>query len=121
MDFAVLALGIPGRGIDGFGSAPHPIYYEERTRNSAKQLTDELQTLYTTTRLSDYWSDGAVGEPPMKSLRDIDEAGKFFLSRRFGERRLKVEEERVLLNNALRIVRRQSGSVSELDSEDGEA
>jgi len=121
MDFTVLALGIPGRGSDGLGSAPHPTYYEERTRNSAKQLTDELQTLYTTTWLADYWSDGAVGEPPMKSLRDIDEAGRFFLSRRFGERRLKADEERALLNGALRIVRRQSGSVSELDSEEGEA
>jgi hypothetical protein len=120
MDFAVLALGIPGRGSDGIGSAPHRTYYEERTRNSAKQLTDELRTLYTTTRLADYWVDGAVGQPPMMSLRDIDEAGRFFLSRLFGQRRLRGDDERALLNNALRIVRRQSGSVSELDSEEGE-
>jgi hypothetical protein len=120
MNFAVLALGIPGRGKKGLGSAPHPEYYDERTRNLAKQLTDELRTLYTTTRLADYWSDGAVGQPPMMSLRDIDEAGRFFPARPFGSRRLKGDEERALLKNALRIVRRQSGRVSEMDSEEGE-
>ena len=120
MDFAVLALGVPGRGVDRLGAAPHPDFYEDRIRNLAKQLTDELQTLYTTTRLGDYWEGAAVGQPPMMSLRDIDESGRFYAARPFGSRRLAPDDEKNLLKTALRIVRRQTGRVSELDSEDGE-
>jgi hypothetical protein len=120
MDFAVLALGVPGRGADRLGAAPHGDYYEDHIRNLAKQLTDELQTLYTTTRLADYWKGAAVGEPPMMSLRDIDESGQFIAARPFGSGRLAAVDEKILLRSALRIVRRQSGRVSELDSEEGE-
>ena len=56
----------------------------------------------------------------MMSLRDIDEAGRFQAARPFGGHRLKAEDEKQLLAEALRIVRRQSGRVSELDSEEGE-
>jgi hypothetical protein len=58
----------------------------------------------------------------MMSLRDIDEAGRFQAARPFGGggRRHRAEDERQMLAEALRIVRRQSGRVSELDSEEGE-
>jgi hypothetical protein len=120
MEFAVVALGVPGRGVRRLGAAPHPEYYDGRIRNLTKELTDQFRTSYTTTRLSDYWEGAPVGQRPMTSLRDIDEAGRFVAARPFGGHHLKGDDEQALLKNALRIVRRQSGRVSELDSEEGE-
>ena len=121
MEFAVQAVGIPGRGVAKLGAAPHPDYYDGRIRNLAKQLTDELRTQYTTTKLSEYWEGAPVGSRPMMSLRDIDEAGRFVGARPYGaHHRLRGDEERALIADALRIVRRQSGRVSELDSEERE-
>ena len=120
MEFAVAAVGVPGRGVERLGAAPHRDYYDGRIRNLAKQLTDELRTQFTTTRLSEYWEGAPVGSRPMRSLRDIDEAGRFVAARPFGGRRMRGDDEKGLLAEALRVVRRQSGRVSELDSEDGE-
>ena len=120
MEFAIMSVGVPGRGEGGIGAAPHLDFYDDRVRNRAKELTDELSVQRTTTRLSEYWPGAPVGSPPMMSLRDIDEAGRFVGARPFGTRRAKGEDERRLLTEALRIVRRQSGRVSELDSEEGE-
>lgn len=120
MEFAVAAVGVPGRGVNRLGAAPHGDYYDGRIRNLAKQLTDELRTQFTTTRLNDYWEGAPVGTRPMMSLRDIDEAGRFVAARPFGGHRLRGEDEKQLLAEALRVVRRQSGRVSELDSEEGE-
>lgn len=121
MEFAVEAIGVEGRGVRHIGAAPHADYYDGRMRNLAKQLTDDLRAQFGTTRLSDYWSNAPVGQKPMMSLRDIDEAGHFVPSRPFGTHKAKGEDEKKLIVNALRIVRRQRGSVGELDSEDGEA
>lgn len=120
MDFAVRALGVRGRGADHIGGAFHPDYYEDRIRNLAKQLIDEFRTEYATTRLGDYWDNAPVGQRPMMSLRDVDEAGRFLAARHFRERKLRGEEEKAVLAEALRIVRRQAGRVSELDSDSGE-
>ena len=119
-DFAVLALGVQGRGVNGLGAAPNPEFYDERLRNLAKPLVDELCAQYTTTRLSDFWDGAPVGTRPMMSLRDIDEAGRFVAARPLGSRPIRGEDEKKLIAEALRIVRRQSGSVSELDSEEKE-
>ena len=120
MEFAVRALGVPGRGVQRLGGAPHPEFYDDRIRNLAKNITDQFRDLYMTTRLADYWQGALVGAPPMMSLRDIDEGGRFFASRPFGAPTLKRESEQELLRTALRIVRRQTGRVSEFDSEEGE-
>lgn len=121
MEFCVLALGVPGRGVNRVGAAPHPDYYDGRIRNLAKQLTDEFRTENSTTKLSDYWENSPVGQKPMMSLRDIDEAGRFIPARRFGSRRIHGADEKTVIAEALRIVRRQRGRVGELDSDDGEA
>jgi hypothetical protein len=121
MDFCVQALGIPGRGENRLGAAPHPSYYEDRIRNLAKRLTDEFRSENATTRLADYWENAPVGQKPMTSLRDIDEAGRFVPARSFGRPRLRGGlDEKSLINNALRIVRRQRSGVGELDGEDGD-
>jgi hypothetical protein len=120
MEFCVLALGVPGRGVNRLGAAPHPEYYDGRIRNLAKQLTDEFRTENATTRLGDYWDNSPVGQKPMMSLRDIDEAGRFVPARPFGRKRVKDGDEKTLIAEALRIVRRQRSRVGELDSEDGE-
>ena len=53
---------------------------------------------------------------PMMSLRDIDEAGHFELARKFGgQRRLSFDEQDRILENSLKVVRRQRGRVAELD------
>jgi hypothetical protein len=120
MDFAVLALGVQGRGAEGIGAAPRLDYYDGLIRNLAKRLTDEFRVSYTTEKLSDYWKNAPVGQPPMMSLRDIDEAGKFFPSTPFGSRRARGDDDHAAVRHALRVVRRQSGRVSELDvDEDG--
>ena len=121
MEFCVLALGVPGRGVSRLGAAPHPEYYDGRIRNLAKELTDEFRTENATTRLSDYWENSPVGQKPMTSLRDIDEAGRFIPARPFGKHRIKGADEKTLIAEALRIVRRQRSRVGELDSDDGEA
>src|SRR6266700_190733 len=121
MEFCVLALGVPGRGVSRLGAAPHPEYYDGRIRNLAKQLTDEFRTENATTRLSDYWENSPVGQKPMTSLRDIDEAGRFIPARPFGKHRIKGADEKALIAEALRIVRRQRSRVGELDRDDGEA
>jgi len=121
MEFCVSALGVNGRGVNRLGAAPHPDYYDGRIRNLAKQLTDEFRTENSTTRLGDYWDNSTVGQKPMMSLRDIDEAGRFVPARPFGRRRVKDVDEKTLIAEALKIVRRQRSRVGELDSEDGEA
>jgi Helicase conserved C-terminal domain len=120
MEFAVLALGVPGRGVNRLGAAPHAEYYDGRIRNLAKHLTDELRNQVATTKLGDYWDNAAVGARPMMSLRDIDEAGRFVPARLFGAPRSRGVDERTLVAEALRIVRRQRGRVGELDADDGE-
>lgn len=121
MEFCVLALGVPGRGVNRVGAAPHPDYYDGRIRDLAKQLTDEFRTENSTTRLGDYWENSPVGQKPMMSLRDIDEAGRFIPARPFGKHRIKGADEKAVIAEALRIVRRQRSRVGELDSDDGEA
>ena len=120
MEFCVLALGVPGRGASKLGAAPHPDYYDGRIRDLAKQLTDEFRTENSTTRLGDYWENSPVGQKPMMSLRDIDEAGRFIPARPFGSPRTKNADEKEVIADALRVVRRQRSRVGELDSEDGE-
>lgn len=122
MDFSVHALGLPGRGESKIGAAPHPSYYEERIRNLAKRLTDVFRSENATTRLADYWENSVVGQKPMTSLRDIDEAGRFVPARAFGRPRLRGGlDEKSLVKDALRIVRRQRSAAGELDGEDGDA
>lgn len=122
MDFCVQALGIPGRGKSRLGAAPHPSYYDERIRNLAKRLTDVFRSENATTKLADYWENSPVGQKPMTSLRDIDEAGRFLPARAFGRPRPRGNvDDKTLVTNALRIVRRQRGAAGELDGEDGEA
>jgi len=119
MDFAVAAVGVAGRGSARLGSAPHAEYYESSIRDMSKRLTDEFRTKYDSTRLSDYWDNAPVGQKPMTSLRDIDEAGRFIPTLGFGRGPRNVDDKE-LVKNALKIVRRQSGRVSEFDDEDGE-
>jgi hypothetical protein len=58
----------------------------------------------------------------MTSLRDIDEAGRFVPARPFGRPRQRGNvDDKSLVTNALKIVRRQRGAAGELDGEDGDA
>jgi hypothetical protein len=118
MDFAVSAIGVHGRGFSKIGSSQRPDFYESRMRNQAKQLIDEFRRLYTTTRLSDYWQMPGFARPPMTSLRDIDEAARFVLSREYGPKS-KTDDEKKVLRAVLRIVRNQNGRVAELDDDEG--
>jgi hypothetical protein len=118
MDFAVSAIGVHGRGFAKIGASQRPDFYESRTRNQAKQLIDEFRRLYTTTRLSDYWQTPGFARPPMTSLRDIDEAARFVLSRQYGPKSKAGDDEKKILRAALRIVRNQNGRVAELDDDE---
>ena len=121
MEFAVRALGVQGRGVKKLGAAPHPKFHDESIRNLAKEITDEFRSQNATTRLSEFWDGAPVGTRPMTSLRDIDEAGKFFPTRGLRSTpRLNRDDEKSLIVEALSVVRRQRGPVGELDSEDGE-
>ena len=120
MNFCVRAVGIGGRGDAALGAAPHRNFYDERIRNLAKQLTDEFRADNATTPLGEYWENSRVGRKPMMSLRDIDEAGKFLPAKPFGSRHTRGTDDRTLIAEALRIVRRQRGAVGELDSDDGQ-
>jgi len=119
MEFCARAIGIAGRGEARLGAAPHTTFYDERIRNLAKQLTDEFRTENATTPLAEYWENSPVGQKPMMSLRDIDEAGKFVPAKAFGSRRSRGLDDKTLVAEALRIVRRQRGAVGELDGDDG--
>jgi hypothetical protein len=116
MDFTVESLGVFGRGINHIGAAPHLNFYEDRIRNRAKDIIEQFRDGYNTALLKDYWPSARVGTRPMMSLRDIDEAGHFELARKFGgQRRLSFEEQKRILENSLKVVRRQRGRVAELD------
>jgi hypothetical protein len=119
MEFAVTAIGVDGRGSAHLGAAPHAEFYEGNIKDLAKRLTDEFRTQYGTTRLSDFWDNSPVGERPMMSLRDIDEAGRFLPALGFG-RGQRGADDKELVKYALKVVRKQSGRVSELDDEEGE-
>jgi len=56
----------------------------------------------------------------MMSLRDIDEAGRFIPAKAFGSRRSRIADDKTLIAEALRVVRRQRGAVGELDGDDGQ-
>jgi hypothetical protein len=115
-DFSVESLGVFGRGIHHIGAAPHLSFYEDRIRNKAKDIIEQFREGYSTAPLHEYWASARVGTRPMMSLRDIDEAGYFELTRKFGgQRRLSFEEQDRILENALKVVRRQRGRVAELD------
>lgn len=120
MEFSVSSIGVFGRGSSAIGAAPHRDYYEAGIRDRANRLINEFRTLYDSTLLRDYWDNAAVGQKPMMSLRDIDEAGRFIATLPFG-RSTRGTDARELVSDVLRIVRRQTGRVSELDSEEGEA
>lgn len=120
MEFCIRAVGIDGRGEMGLGGAPHRKFYDERIRNLAKQLTDEFRTENATTPLGEYWENSRVGQKPMMSLRDIDEAGRFVPAKPFGSRRTRGTDDKTMIAEALRIVRRQRSAVGELDSDDGQ-
>lgn len=111
LDFATAALGVNGRGIDRVGAAPNGNFYEDNIRNKAKLLVDDLRGSGTTTPLRDYWRNGNVAQPPMLSLRDVDEAGKFYPARGLsaGGGDKNVEE-------ALKVIRNKR--VGELDGAD---
>jgi hypothetical protein len=120
MKFCVRAIGVAGRGDTHLGAAPHRDFYDERIRNLAKHLTDEFRTENATTYLAEYWDNSPVGQRPMMSLRDIDEAGKFVPAKPFGSRRSRGTDDKTLIGEALRIVRRQRSTVGELDGDDGQ-
>ncbi len=117
MEFAVAAIGVHGRGYRHIGRAPRTDFYEGKTRDQAKLMIEQFRNLNTTTALRDYWKNPGLGKPPMMSLRDIDEAGFFTLTREFRTKRLAPEDEKNTLQAALRIVRNQHGQVSEFDEE----
>jgi len=119
MEFSVKSIGVMGRGSAAIGAAPHQDYYDASIKDRANRLINEFRTLYDSTPLRDYWDNAVVGQKPMMSLRDIDEAGRFVATLPFN-RGIKGAEARALVSDVLRIVRRQTGRVSELDSEDGE-
>jgi hypothetical protein len=54
----------------------------------------------------------------MTSLRDIDEAARFVLSREHGRGSNRGDDEKRMLRSALRIVRNQTGRVAELDDDE---
>ncbi|MDX2275451.1 MAG: DEAD/DEAH box helicase family protein [Hyphomonadaceae bacterium] len=115
-DFVLHALGYEGR--EGHGAPVYADVYRALIERELTNLGRNLRTLEGPMRMQQYWEDGATPlQPPMTSLRDVDEAGLITagaydaLAR--GPRSVHVDD----LMHVMRVIRQQRGAAGELDQD----
>lgn len=121
--FVKKAVGIEGRGKTHIGKPNNQDFYIGTLLNGTSRIVEDLnERADTSTPLHEFWTHSAVAKQPMKSLRDIDDAGTIRASMHLPERLqkgikpLKNFESIVI---ATKYVRKQLALVSEMES-DGE-
>ena len=120
-EFAIGATGVEGRGHRKIGQPSNAVYYQNLVTDEAGAIFDLFvgpESELTVSKLSDFWRGSTDVNPPMMSLRDVEEAGQIFpASAPVGRRRSETYEEQV--ERALQFLRQQRASGSELDDETG--
>lgn len=121
IDFALGAVGVTGRGQRLIGAAEHKDFYIALVTAEAREIymlfvghSAELGV----TNLSKFWEGSTEVRKPMMSLRDVEEGG-LILPARAPVGRKGTDGYQDDVEAALRFLRRQRSSGSELDTETG--
>jgi hypothetical protein len=119
--FMLRGIGFPGRGAFGIGKPAYAEVYRDLVDKGMKDFVDNVSTFNSQIRIADFWTQNSGVQPPMTSLRDVDEAGLIvpcvFDPRGAGGTR-RVSQEAFL--DVMKAIRSQRGTTAETDRE-GEA
>ncbi|MGQ0456260.1 MAG: helicase-related protein [Hyphomicrobium sp.] len=119
-DFMLRGVGFPGRGAAKIGSPVSEEVYRNLVDAGMKDLVSNIASFNSLIRLGEFWHQNSGVQPPMTSLRDVDEAGIIIPSgfdpRGSGGRRYIKKESFV---GVMKAIRSQRGSGAETDR-DGE-
>lgn len=118
--FALSAIGYPGRGPDLIGKPVYGEVYRKLVDKVMHAFVANVETFPSQSRLAAFWKENSGMQPPMTSLRDVDEAGYIvpciFDPRAQGGTRRVSQPAFVAVMKA---IRRQKGTGAETDR-DGE-
>ncbi|WP_419913309.1 hypothetical protein [Hoeflea sp.] len=121
-EFALGATGAAGRGRRNIGEPHNQVYYRNLVLDEAREIYDLFvgpEAELTVSRLSDFWRGSTDVNQPMRSLRDVEDAGQIAPAvAPIGRKRSDTYQDQV--ERALQYLRRQRASGSELDDETGD-
>jgi hypothetical protein len=121
IEFMLTAIGHMGRGPGKIGRPEYDEVYRDLVDKAMKGFVQNVSTFNSQIKIKDFWSQNSGIQPPMTSLRDVDEAGYivpgyFDPSGAGGSRRVKQDA----FVKVMKAIRLQKGSTAETDR-DGEA
>ena len=114
LDFMKDATGFYGRGRDGLGKPYYSEHYATRMEKWIKAFSDSIPA--SSVELRQLWTDVSVLQPPMRSLRDVDDAAVIVASGQdpFTRRWHGLE----FVETVMRAIRGQRSRVAEVDTAD---
>jgi hypothetical protein len=116
--FMLRGIGFPGRGTLGIGRPAYADVYRDLVDRGMKDFVDNVATFNSQIKIAEFWTQNSGVQPPMTSLRDVDEAG-FIVPSVFdphgagGTRRVSQEA----FVDVMKAIRSQRGSAAETDRE----
>lgn len=117
--FMLRAIGFPGRGTASVGRPEYQEVYRDLVDKAMKEFVSNVSTFPSQVKIAEFWTQNSGVQPPMTSLRDVDEAGLIvpcrFDPRGSGGSRHVSQEAFVDVMKAIRL---QKGSAAETDGED---
>jgi hypothetical protein len=120
--YMLQAIGFPGRGPGAVGRPVYEEVYRDLADRSMKEFVDNVSTFNSQIRLAEFWAQNSGLQPPMTSLRDVDEAGLIvpstFDPRASGGNR-RVSKDAFV--EVMKAIRTQKGTAAETDREGDEA
>lgn len=116
--FMLQAIGFAGRGAGSIGRPVYDEVYRDLVDRIMREFVSNVATFSSQIKIADFWLQNSGVQPPMTSLRDVDEAGLIvpciFDPRGEGGSRRVSQEAFVAVMKA---IRRQKGSTAEMDRE----
>ncbi|MCG7519488.1 DEAD/DEAH box helicase family protein [Ruegeria sp. Ofav3-42] len=120
-DFALGATGVDGRGRRKIGEPYNQVYYRNLVLDEAREIYDLFvgpEAELAVSKLSDFWRGSTDVNQPMMSLRDVEDAGQIAPAiAPIGRKKTDTYQDQV--ERALKYLRKQRASGSELDDETG--
>lgn len=116
--FMLRGIGFPGRGTLGTGRPVYAEVYRDLVDKGMKDFVANVATFNSQIKLGDFWIQSSGVQPPMTSLRDVDEAG-YIVPSNFdprgsgGTRRVRQDA----FVAVMKAIRSQRGSAAETDRE----
>lgn len=116
--FMLRGVGFPGRGTAAVGRPAYADVYRDLVDKSMKAFVTNVATFNSQIGLAAFWTQNSGFQPPMTSLRDVDEAGLivpciFDPHGAGGTRRVRQEA----FVDVMKAIRTQRGSAAETDRE----